>query len=43
MANIHNDQSFKIALITEDLQGDQSRAGSRRFASRLGRRCVHMT
>ncbi|MES2149903.1 MAG: hypothetical protein V4508_08915 [Pseudomonadota bacterium] len=27
MASIHNDQSFKIALITEDLQGDQSREG----------------
>ena len=27
MASIHNDQSFKIALITEDLQGDQSKAG----------------
>lgn len=25
MTVIHNDNSFKIALITEDLQGDQSK------------------
>jgi hypothetical protein len=27
MVDIHNDQSFKLALIMEDLQGDQSREG----------------
>lgn len=27
MGNIHDDQSFKIALITEDLHGDQSKEG----------------
>jgi hypothetical protein len=27
MASINDDKSFKLALITEDLQGDQSKDG----------------